>query len=97
MKTKFLLVLIAAASILISCKQQVQQEREEWAIVLHGGAGGSHAMSTEDEAAYCIFLNEALEQGKRYLSPVAVPWMRCRQLLSISRIVLFSMPEKVQL
>ena len=67
MKTKFLLVLIAAASMLISCKQQVQQEREEWAIVLHGGAGGSHAMSTEDEAAYCIFLNEALEQGKTIL------------------------------
>jgi len=68
MKTKFLLVLIAAASMLISCKQQVQPEREEWAIVLHGGAGGSHAMSTEDEAAYCIFLNEALEQGKTILA-----------------------------
>ena len=60
-------MLLAALLIPISCNQQVETEREEWAIVLHGGAGGSKAMSAEDEASYSIFLNEALEQGKTIL------------------------------
>jgi len=60
--------MLAAASILISCNMQEQRKPEEWAIVLHAGAGGSKAMSAEDEASYCIFLNEALEQGKTILA-----------------------------
>jgi beta-aspartyl-peptidase (threonine type) len=67
MKTKFFLMLLVAASIQVSCNLQVQTEPEEWAIVLHAGAGGTEAMPAEDEAAYCIFLNEALEQGKSIL------------------------------
>lgn len=67
MKTNYIWMLLAALLIPISCNQQVETEREEWAIVLHGGAGGSKAMSAEDEASYSIFLNEALEQGKTIL------------------------------
>ncbi|HKM12375.1 MAG TPA: isoaspartyl peptidase/L-asparaginase [Bacteroidales bacterium] len=68
MKTKYLLIMLAAASIPVSCNMQEQRKPEEWAIVLHAGAGGSQAMAAEDEASYCIFLNEALEQGKTILA-----------------------------
>ena len=55
MKTKYILMLLVAASLLVSCNTQEQKEPEEWAIVLHAGAGGTQAMSAEDEASYCIF------------------------------------------
>ena len=35
MKTKYLLMMLAATSILISCNMQEQRKPEEWAIVLH--------------------------------------------------------------
>lgn len=66
-KIPFLLVLLLVLS---GCAQSVQEktQKEEWAIVLHAGAGGKHKMSVEMEEQNKIFLSEALEIGKKILA-----------------------------
>ena len=71
MKKLFLILLLAVGSLLIgvpSCTQP-DVEQQEWAIALHGGAGGVSAnLTPEREATYKEHLTEALEIGKDILS-----------------------------
>lgn len=50
--------------------QSAQQQPQEWALVLHGGAGNLHeeAINSELEAQYMASLQQALEAGKKVLS-----------------------------
>jgi beta-aspartyl-peptidase (threonine type) len=50
---------------LISC--QNPNTKEEWAIVIHGGAGSARSMSPEDRDNYLYLLGQALETGTKML------------------------------
>ncbi len=62
--------------LLVSCgnnagvKDETSNIKKDWALVIHGGAGviTRDLMTTEQDSAYRIVLNEALETGKRILS-----------------------------
>lgn len=70
MTNKILLLFLVIPFLSISCSSQSTKEepqKEEWAIVLHAGAGGSKLASAENEENTKIFLNEALSVGKAIL------------------------------
>ena len=79
MKLKLSLLLFLPI-LFLSCKNtNVEQAKEEWAIVLHGGAGGGwqffengqkapREMSQERQQEYIVELNNALKVGADHLS-----------------------------
>ncbi len=75
MKT-FVLLAITALALSLGCRPKsssskgaAPQERAEYALVIHGGAGTIRRenMTPEREAAYIAALNEALDKGERML------------------------------
>ena len=66
MKNIALLIIFTMMSLSFSgCRQT--EPREEWAIVIHGGAGSARSMSPEDRDNYLYLLGQALETGTKVL------------------------------
>ncbi len=61
----FVLLII---SVIFSCTHHIQDTKEEWAILLHGGAGGGREMSFEKQVQYEHYLTQALRIGKILLA-----------------------------
>ncbi|HPQ57012.1 MAG TPA: isoaspartyl peptidase/L-asparaginase, partial [Bacteroidales bacterium] len=66
MKNIVLLIILTMMSLSFSgCRQT--EPREEWAIVLHGGAGSARSMAPEVRDNYLNLLDQALEVGTQML------------------------------
>ena len=67
-KTPHIFFVLLILSVFFSCTHHIQDTKEEWAIVLHGGAGGGREMSFEKQVQYEHYLTQALRIGKILLA-----------------------------
>ena len=101
-KTIILLSLLIFILILFSCKvdrkANLNPEKQAWAIVIHGGAGGisRENITPEMDKEYRASLLIALNTGKKILAQGEQLLTQSNRLSGKWKIILSSMPGKVQ-